>query len=151
MSTNTDISKLDDLIHTVIDSIKGFENSAEDAPDGRFASFFRDMAQERREVVTTLQAHSRALGGTPTEQGSVAGTLHRRWEDLRAALGGNSDKAVIQEVERGEDYLKEEFERAMNDTNVSEETRAVMRSCYDSVRRGHDTASRMKHELEAAL
>ncbi|WP_166038890.1 PA2169 family four-helix-bundle protein [Sphingosinicella sp. YJ22] len=151
MSTNTDISKLDDLIHTVIDSIKGFENSAEGSPDGRFASFFRDMAQERREVVTTLQAHSRALGGTPTEQGSVAGTLHRRWEDLRAALGGSSDKAVIQEVERGEDYLKEEFERAMNDTNVSEETRAVMRSCYESVRRGHDTARDLKHQLEAAM
>ena len=150
MSTNTDISKLDDLIHTVIDSIKGFERSAKDAPDGRFAGFFRDMAQERREVVTTLQARSRALGGSPTEQGSVAGTIHRRWEDLRAALGGG-DKAVIQEVERGEDYLKEEFERAMNDTNVSEDTRAVMRSCYDSVRRGHDTARDLKHQLEAAM
>jgi uncharacterized protein (TIGR02284 family) len=150
MSTNTDTSKLDDLIHTVIDSIKGFERSAEDAPDGRFASFFRDMAQERREVVTTLQARSRALGGSPTEQGSAAGTLHRRWEDLRAALGGG-DKAVIQEVERGEDYLKEEFERALNDSNVTEETRAVIRSCYDSVRRGHDTASMLKRELEATI
>ena len=151
MSTNTDTSKLDDLIHTVIDSIKGFENSAQDAPDGRFASFFRDMARERREVVTTLQARSRALGGTPTEQGSVAGTLHRRWEDLRSALGGGSDKAVIEEVERGEDYLKEEFERAMNDTNISEETRAVIRSCYDSVRRGHDTARDLKRQFETAM
>ena len=100
MSTNTDTSKLDDLIHTVIDSIKGFERSAEDAPDGRFAGFFRDMARDRREVATILQARSRALGGSPTDQGSIAGTLHRRWEDLRAALGGG-DKAVIQEVERG--------------------------------------------------
>jgi len=150
MSTNTDISKLDDLIHTVIDSINGFERSAEDSPDGRFASFFRDMARERREVVATLQARSRALGGSPTDQGSAAAMLHRRWEDLRAALGGG-DKAVIQEVERGEDYLKEEFERAMNDTNLSEETRAVIRSCYDSVRRGHDTARDLKRQLEAAL
>ena len=149
MSANTDTSKLDDLIHTVIDSIRGFERSAEDAPDGRFASFFREMAAERREVVARLQAQSRALGGSPTEQGSIAGTLHRRWEDLRAALGGG-DKAVIQEVERGEDYLKEEFERAMNDDNVSAETRAVIRGCYDSVRRGHDTASMMKKQLEAA-
>lgn len=149
MTTNTDTSKLDDLITTTIDSIRGFENSAEDAPDGRFASFFREMAQERREVVTTLQARSRSLGGSPTEQGSVAGALHRRWEDLRAALGGG-DTAVIQEVERGEDYLKEEFERAMNDTSVSDETRAVIRSCYDSVRRGHDRARDMKRQLEAA-
>lgn len=149
MSANTDVSKLDDLIHTVIDSIKGFERSAEDAPESRFTSFFRDMARERREVVTVLQARSRALGGSPTDQGSVAGTLHRRWEDLRAALGGG-DKAVIQEVERGEDYLKEEFERALDDTNLSEETRAIIRSCYDSVRRGHDEASLLKRELEAA-
>ena len=149
MSTNTDTSKLDDLITTTIDSIRGFERSAEDAPDGRFASFFRDMAAERREVVSQLQAQSRALGGSPTEQGSIAGTLHRRWEDLRAALGGG-DKAVIQEVERGEDYLKEEYERAINDDNVSEETRTVIRSCYESVRRGHDTASTMKKQLEAA-
>ena len=149
MSTNTDTSKLDDLIHTVIDSIKGFERSAEDTPDGRFASFFRDMARDRREVVERLQEQSRALGGSPTDQGSVAGTLHRRWEDLRAALGGG-DKAVSQEVERGEDYLKEEFERALADTNISEETRAVIRSCYASVRRGHDTARDLKRQLEGA-
>ena len=149
MSTNTDTSKLDDLIHTVIDSINGFERSAEDAPDGRFAGFFRDMAHERREVLGRLQEQSRALGGSPTEQGSVAAALHRRWEDLRAALGGG-DKAVIQEVERGEDYLKEEFERAMNDSGVSAQTRGVIEGCYTSVRKGHDTARDLKRQLEAA-
>ncbi len=149
MSTNTDVSKLDDLITTTIDSARGFENSAQDAPDSRYSGFFRDMARERREVVSMLQAQSRALGGTPTEQGSIAGTLHRRWEDLRNALGGG-DSAVIKEVERGEDYLKEEYERAINDENVSEETRAVMRRAYESVRRGHDQASMLKRQLEAA-
>ena len=149
MSTNTDTSKLDDLITTTIDSINGFEESAENAPDGRFAAFFRDMARDRREVVSQLQAQSRSLGGSPTEQGSMAGALHRRWEDLRAALGGG-DKAVIQEVERGEDYLKEEYERALADTNISAETRAVISRCFESVRRGHDSASMMKKELEAA-
>jgi uncharacterized protein (TIGR02284 family) len=147
MSTNTDVSKLDDLIHTVIDSVNGFENSAENAPNSPYVGFFRDMAQERREVVQQLQAQSRALGGTPTEQGSIAAKLHRVWEDLRASLGGG-DAAVIKEVERGEDYLKEEFDRAMNDDNVSAETRAVIQSCYASVRRGHDRASALKHQLQ---
>lgn len=149
MSTNTDISKLDDLIHTVIDSVKGFENSAENAKDSPYAGFFRDMAAERREVVLKLQAQSRALGGTPTESGSAAAKLHRVWEDIRTALGGG-DTAVIKEVERGEDYLKEEFERAMKDDNVSAETRGVIQGCYDSVRRGHDRASQLKHQLQAS-
>jgi uncharacterized protein (TIGR02284 family) len=149
MSTNTDTSKLDDLITTTLDSVRGFEESAQNAPDGRFTSFFREMASERREVVSQLQAHSRSLGGSPTEQGSVAAAIHRRWEDLRAALGGG-DKAVIQEVERGEDYLKQEYERAMNDTNVSEATRAVITTAYASVRRGHDRARDLKHQVEAS-
>ncbi len=149
MSTNTDTSKLDDLITTTLDSIRGYENRAEDAPNGQFTSFFREMAQDRQQVVSQLQAHSRSLGGSPTEQGSVAGTLHRAWEGLRASLGGG-DKAVIQEVERGEDYLKEEFERAMNDTNVSESTRAVISQAYESVRRGHDRARDLKRQFESA-
>lgn len=149
MSTNTDTSKLDDLITTTIDSARGYENSAEDAPDSPYTSFFRQMAQERRQVVEALSAQSRALGGTPTEQGSLAAMVHRVWEDLRASLGGG-DAAVIKEVERGEDYLKEEYERALKDTNISDATRTVIQSCYDSVRRGHDEASRLKHALEAA-
>ena len=149
MSTNTDTSKLDDLITTTIDSARGFENSAEEAPGGRFTSFFQEMAGERRAVVAELQAQSRALGGSPTEQGSIAAALHRRWEDLRAALGGG-DKAVIQEVERGEDYLKAEYERAIADTNISEATRAVIQTAYTSVCRGHDRASMLKKEFAAA-
>lgn len=148
MSTTTDTSKLDDLITTTIDSIRGYENSAEDAPDSPYASFFRQMAQERGQAVEALSAQSRALGGTPTEQGSVAASIHRVWEDLRSSLGGG-ETAVIKEVERGEDYIKEEYERALNDTNISEPTRAVIRTAYESVRRGHDEMSRLKHSLEA--
>ncbi len=149
MSITTDTSKLDDLITTTLDSANGYERSAQDALDGRFATFFADMARERQAVVAALQAHSQSLGGSPTEQGSVAAAIHRRWEDLRTALGGG-DKAVMQEVERGEDYLKEEYDRALKDTNISEATRAVIAQAYESVRRGHDTASRLKHELADA-
>ena len=86
MSTMHDVSKLDDLIITTIDSIKGYEHSADHADAHRYAGFFRAMAGERRGVVEALQAQSRALGGTPADYGSAAATIHRRWEDLRHAL-----------------------------------------------------------------
>ncbi|MCW3848311.1 PA2169 family four-helix-bundle protein [Sphingomonas sp. LB-2] len=149
MSTMHDTGKLDDLIITTIDSIKGYEHSAEHADARRYAGFFRAMAGERRGVVELLQEQSRALGGTPADYGSTAATIHRRWEDLRHALGGG-DAALVKEVERGEDYLKEEYERALNDGITSPETLAVIRRAYESVVRGHDRASHLKHELEAA-
>ena len=149
MSDNHSLSKLDDLIITLIDSVKGYEHSAEKADGARYKGFFLEMAQDRRAAVTTLQEASRAQGGTPADDGSVAGTLHRRFEDLRVALGGG-DEAIIKEVERGEDYLKEEFERVLNDERMSPAAMGAVREAYESVRRGHDRASAMKHELEAA-
>jgi len=148
MSDNTDTSKLDDLIVTTIDSIKGYEHSAEHADAARYAGMFRDLAAERRNVVATLQERSRALGGTPSDFGSAGATLHRRFEDLRRVLGGG-DEVVIKEIERGEDYLKEEFERALRDEAISPETRTVIQGCFESVKRGHDTISQLKHQLAA--
>lgn len=149
MSTMHDTSKLDDLIITTIDSIKGYEHSADHADAGRYAGFFRAMAGERRGVVEALQEQSRALGGTPADYGSTAATIHRRWEDLRHVLGGG-DEALVKEVERGEDYLVEEYQRALADDRTSPATLAAMRSAFDSVLRGHDRAAKLKHELEAA-
>ncbi len=148
MSDNTDIAKLDDLIVTTIDSINGYEHSTELAKGGRYTEFFTSMAAERREVVETLSARSRELGGTPADDGSVAAALHRRVEDLRLAFAGG-DHAILSEIERGEDYLKEEFERAMADEHISPGTQSVIRGCFDSVRRGHDRAKQLKDALAA--
>jgi uncharacterized protein (TIGR02284 family) len=149
MSDMHDTSKLDDLIVTLIDSIKGFENSAEAAEATRYREFFTEMARDRRGAVELLQAASRAEGGTPADYGSFAGTLHRRFEDLRNALGGG-DEAIIKEVERGEDYLKQEFDRVLADERMSPAALAAVREAYVSVRKGHDTASALKHQLESA-
>ena len=149
MSETHDTSKLDDLIVTLIDSVKGFEHSAEKAEAARFKDFFLAMARERREAVTALQAASRAEGGSPAHYGSAAATVHRRVEDLRVALGGG-DEAIVKEVERGEDYLMEEFERVLGDEHMSPAAMAAVREAYSSVRRGHDSARALKREREAA-
>jgi uncharacterized protein (TIGR02284 family) len=149
MSEMHDTSKLDDLIVTLIDSVKGYEHSAEKVEAGRYRDFFAEMARERREAVALLQAASRAEGGTPADYGSAAATLHRRWEDLRHALGGG-DAAIVKEVEHGENYLKEEFDRALASERTSPEVMAAIRQAYESVRRGHDRATALKHALEHA-
>ena len=149
MSTNHDVSKLDDLIVTTIDSVRGYEHSAKHADAGRYAEFFRAMAEERRGVIDALSAQSRAEGGTPAEYGSTAATIHRRVEDLRLALGGG-DKAILYEIERGEDYLKEEFDRVLKDERMSPASAAVVRQAYQSVIHGHDRVKALRDELAAA-
>jgi uncharacterized protein (TIGR02284 family) len=142
-----EITTLNTLIATTIDSITGYENSAKDIDSERFREIFRQRADERQQVVEELRSEVRRLGGNPEDDGSFLGKAHQRFEDLKSAVTGGDDKSIINEVERGEDYLKEKFETALNADTLSGETRSVVERCYQSVRSGHDQISQLKHGM----
>jgi uncharacterized protein (TIGR02284 family) len=144
-----EISTLNTLIATTIDSITGYENSAKDIDNQRFAEIFRERANERQQVVEQLRNEVRRLGGNPEDDGSFMGKTHQRFEDMKAAITGQDEKAIINEVERGEDYLKEKFETALNGDTLSGDSRSVVERCYQSVRSGHDQMSQLKHGMES--
>jgi uncharacterized protein (TIGR02284 family) len=144
-----EISTLNTLIATVIDSITGYEDAASNSEAGRFQQMFRERAGERQRVVEDLRAEVRRLGGDAEDDGSFMGKTHQRFLDLKSAITGRDDKAIINEVERGEDYLKEKFETALNSDTLSGESRSVVESAYQSVRSGHDQMSQLKHGMEA--
>ena len=145
-----EIATLNTLIATTIDSITGYEDSAANIDNERFRETFRQRANERQQIVEELRGEVRRLGGEPEDSGSFLGKAHQRFEDLKAAITGRDEKAIINEVERGEDYLKAKFETALNEGNLSGETRAVVEGCYQSVREGHDQMSHLKHGMEAS-
>ncbi len=149
MSNNHAISKLDDLITTLIDSVKGYSHSADKTKSDYYGKLFQDLAAERQQAVALLQERSRALGGKPNDFGSVAGTVHRRMEDIFVALGGG-DKAVIQAIDRGEDYLRDEFERVIKDDAIDAETQTAVQQAYGSVAHGRSVVETLKQQLAAA-
>ena len=150
-SSNTaGISTLNTLIATTIDSINGYEDSAQNIDNERFREIFRQSADERQRIVENLRAEVRRLGGDPEESGSFMGKTHQRFEDLKAAITGRDEKAIINEVERGEDYLKGKFETALKDGDLGGESRQVVEQAYQSVRSGHDQISQLKHGMETS-
>jgi uncharacterized protein (TIGR02284 family) len=144
-----DISTLNTLIATTIDSVTGYEDSAQNIDNPRFAEIFRQRASERQQVVQQLREEVRRLGGDAEDSGSFLGKTHQRFEDLKAAITGRDEKSIINEVERGEDYLKEKFETALNSQDLPAESRSVIERAYQSVRQGHDRVSSLKHGLQA--
>lgn len=147
MDDRTEISILNSLIKTTLDSVKGFEDAAQHSDSQRFGSFFAEMAQQRRQVVSALQEEVRRLGGNPEDDSSFMAAAHRTFMDVKNAITGHDDKAVIEEVERGEDYLKEKYNAALEEASLSPDVKAVILKAYGSVREGHDRASQWKHSL----
>lgn len=140
---DTDISVLNTLIETTIDSADGYEQAAKSADDAELATMFRRFGSERRRVVGDLRAQVVALGGEPEDDGTLLAGAHRAFLSLKSAFG-TSRKAVIDEVEAGEDHIKAKYEDALHEP-LSAETRQVIENGFGSVREGHDTFSAMKH------
>ena len=147
MDRSHDITVLNTLIATTLDSVKGYREAAEDTKNPGHATFFREMAEERSRIAAELQQHVRSHGGEPEMESSTAGAVHRGWLDLKSAITGRDDEAVIKEVERGEDYIKAKYEAALEDGDLSAETRQVIQIGYESVRKGHDRVSAIKHAM----
>ena len=149
MDNKDQISTLNTLIATTIDSITGYEDSAQNIDNERLRQIFRQNADERQQVVGRLRDEVRRLGGDPEDSGSFMGKAHQRFEDLKAAVTGRDEKAIINEVERGEDYLKGKFETALDSGDLTGECRSTVEQCYQTVRRGHDQISQLKHGMQA--
>lgn len=132
-----DAKVLNTLIATTIDSADGFDEAAAHTRAPVLSSQFRDCARERREVVAQLQAEVRRSGETPVEEGTTKATVHRRWLDLKNAVTG-SDKAVLQEVENGETYLRAKYEAALEDQALSEPSRRAIEEAFTAVQRVQD-------------
>lgn len=143
-----DISVLNSLIETTLDSIDGYRRSAEEASNDLFSAAFLDRATERQQVVASLQEEVRRLGGDPEDDGSVLAAAHRTFLSVRDAVTGGDDKSVLAEVDRGETYLRSKWETALGDERLSPETRQLISRCYESVRSGQEQWETVHRSME---
>ena len=146
---NHDTRVLNTLIATTLDSMKGYREAAEDS-ETSYATFFCDMADERSRVASAMQAQVAAQGGDPEDDSTLKAAAHRGFMNLKQALTGKDEKAIVGEVEHGEDYIKAKFEEALKDNELSAAARQVIEQAYTSVRSGHDKVSALKHSMAAA-
>src|SRR4051794_5224301 len=97
------ISTLNTLIETCKDGQEGFKDAAEGVERSDLKTFFYEMSQQRAQFVGELQSLVRDLGGDPETSGSIAGAMHRGWINIKSAVTGKDEKAILNECERGED------------------------------------------------
>ena len=140
------ISVLQDLIETNRDGQHGFRTAAEDAKDAELARVFTEFSTQRTTFIAELQDRVRSLGGDADKSGSVSGSLHRGWIDLKAALSSNEPHAVLAEAERGEDAAVKAYREALEE-NLDPITRGIVSRQYASVQAAHDRVKSLRDSV----
>jgi uncharacterized protein (TIGR02284 family) len=134
---NKTISVVNSLIETCEDGANGFRTAAEGLQDSSIKQLFTTYARERDRFANELRAEVRRIGGKPEEGGSMSGALHRGWMNIKSAVTGNSDAAIVAEAERGEDVAVAAYKTAMQ-AELPAEIKSVIERQYTAIQAAHN-------------
>jgi uncharacterized protein (TIGR02284 family) len=145
---NSAVKLLNGLIETTLASADGYEEAAGTAGEGQLKTMFAERSRHRRDLARRLQQEVRTFGAEPRDCPSPLGRARNAFLELKAAvLGGRGERAVIGEVERGEDLVRLRFEQALRVEDLPPNARQAVSYAYEAIRADHDEVARLKDEL----
>ena len=127
MSTaSNQVNTLNKLITTLYDGENGYKEAAEEVSSTTLATRFRQLAQQRYDFGHEIKPFIKNLGGEVDKGGSVSASIHRVWMDLKAAVAGNDEEAILNECIRGEESAVEAYEEALKDNTITGSARETV-------------------------
>lgn len=140
MNDRYTIVTLSELLTVTRNGEHGFTVCAEHARSDELKRLFASRARRHATAVAELTDLMTRLGGDPTARGTIAGASRRGWVNLHSALNQNTDVALLDASEHGEDHALEVYRNALDD-HLPEAVRETilrqfedMMSDYDQVR-----------------
>jgi uncharacterized protein (TIGR02284 family) len=153
-TTVADTSDVADTVNHLIqicrDGEHGFETAAKSVENNQtLQSELMQYSVQRHEFAEELQSALIQLGEQPADKGSIAGSLHRGWINLKQAVTSHDALAVLAECERGEDAAVEAYREATMSL-LPAPVAGVVHSQYQSVMRVHDRIKMLRDTTKSA-
>lgn len=126
------VSILNELIETCENGLQGFKTASESVENPTAKALFASRLPNIQRGESELKAEVRRLGGDPEKRGTIAGAVHRAWIDLKSAVTGKNEEAIVMECERGEEHAAHAYEDALQ-KDLPLDTRAMVERQYRGV------------------
>src|SRR5690554_417401 len=120
------VNNLQALLEKNYDAEKGFKKAKVNAKNTNLKNFLKKQAAQRDRFATEITDELRNLNVEPKESGSFTGDLHRTWIDIKTAVAGNEDEAVLEECIRGEKASAEEYNEKLKKFNFPTQIQSVL-------------------------
>lgn len=142
-----DIACLKHLATILIDARKFYARAARIADDAEVVDRIERTMAERDRLLREISGRITALNSAPPKDGSMLGAAHKAFLDVRAIFD-HDEKAALAEVQRGENYLRDEIRKAMRNDTLSAETRAFLGLALDRIVNGEMRIEGKLEEVE---
>lgn len=136
MTVSPGVDILNAMIAVSLDGAGTLAKGADIVKDPRIKSLLSALAAERDRVVTRLKDEVRGLGGVPEDRGTVVGSAHRLYTEVKNALAPDDRHGVIEEIQRSEERVREKFQDLLQqDKALPPAVREVCELQFEQVRR----------------
>jgi uncharacterized protein (TIGR02284 family) len=142
------VDVLNDLLENCRDGEYGFRACAEEVETEAAKQLFAARAAQCGQAEAQLVQLITKYGGEPADGGTAAGAIHRGWVHVKGSLGANSELAILESCERGEDTALARYRKALKE-NLPADVRAVVQQQADGAQRNHDQIRDMRNAARA--
>lgn len=148
MDNSKTLSILNDLLQITNDRIRGFESV-----EGKVWESYSDLKDEYDKMISQSKIMKNEIinliterGGNPSDNGSVAGSIHRAWITIKNSLPvTNNDQETLQNVVFGEKHAIEAYENALKSGELGSDISSVISDQLHSLRNSYNQFNNIEH------
>ncbi|WP_312207612.1 PA2169 family four-helix-bundle protein [Epilithonimonas hominis] len=152
MNHDACIEAMNDLIKINNDRVEGYKKAIDELQDDEhfdLKTVFSGMITESQQYRAELQNKIHEYGGSTEEGTTTTGKLYRAWMDVKSAFAINDRASVLSACESGEDAAQKAYKSAIDDEDVMEETKVLLRQQKESLRTSHDKIKALRDKAKA--
>ena len=128
--------KLNALLEKTYDAEKGFKKAAENIENNSLKIYFNRKAEERYTFGHELKKEIKSFNQDVDKGGSLTGTAHRAWMDVKSLFSLDDEESMLEEAIRGEKASIEEYNDVLKETSLPSSTKDVLESQKATIETG---------------
>ena len=139
MANETISRALTDIINLNRTSVKGYQEAAEEVKSADLKAKLGEYSQQRAGFVSDLEGFARQYGMEAKEESTIesvavdaAAAVHRGWINIKSAITGQSDGAVLEAAETGEATALKAYETVLS-ADIPAGAKSVFQQQHDAI------------------
>lgn len=140
MANETISRALTDILNLNRTSVKGYQEAAEEVKSADLKAKLSEFSQQRAGFVSALEGYAKQYGIEANDDNTIeslatdaAAAVHRGWINIKSAITGQDDSAVLEAAETGEATALKAYETVLSSNDVPAGAKTVFQQQHDAI------------------
>lgn len=140
MDNTKSVEALNTLLEINLARTKAYKAAYAKTEDYELQALFTRLHNNSEKCTAKLASELKLLGGTPTETADASGRFHSALMDIRAAIIGKNQRAILQQCEYGEDIVVATYRNVLQEQaqHLGRSQFRVVKTQSDSIQQSHE-------------